>query len=69
MKYKIQWLKKWKQVFQNSRFRSIHARQNIHKNLRNIYNSQRMETTQKSFNKGMDTENMEHLHSEVLFSY
>jgi hypothetical protein len=34
-----------------------------------IYISQNLETTQMSFNKGMDTENVIHLHNGVLFSY
>jgi hypothetical protein len=34
-----------------------------------IYNSQKLERTQMSFNKGMDTENVVHLHNGVLLSY
>jgi hypothetical protein len=33
-----------------------------------IYNSQKLETTQMFFNRGMDTENMAHLHN-LLLSY
>jgi len=32
-----------------------------------IYNSQILETTQVSLNRGMDTENMVYLHSGVVF--
>jgi hypothetical protein len=38
-----------------------------HSNL--IYNSQNLETTQTSLNRGVDTENVVHLHNEVLISY
>ena len=31
-----------------------------------IYNSQKLERTQISYNRGMDTENVAHLHNEVL---
>jgi hypothetical protein len=34
-----------------------------------IYNSQKLERTQMSFNRGMDTENVVHLHNGVLVSY
>jgi hypothetical protein len=34
-----------------------------------IYNSQNLETTQMFLNRGMDTENMVHLHNGVLLSY
>jgi len=34
-----------------------------------IYNSQELERTQMSFNRGMDTENVVHLHSEIVLSY
>jgi hypothetical protein len=34
-----------------------------------IYNSQKVERTQMSFNRGMDTENVVHLHNGVLLSY
>ena len=34
-----------------------------------IYNSQKLEITQISLNRGMDTENVVHLHNEVLVSY
>ena len=33
-----------------------------------IYNSQKLERTQVSFNRGMDTENMVHLHNGILLS-
>ena len=34
-----------------------------------IYNSQKLERTQMSLNKEMDTENVVHLHNGVLLSY
>jgi hypothetical protein len=34
-----------------------------------IYNTQRLERTQMSFNGGMDTENVIHLHNGVVLSY
>ena len=34
-----------------------------------IYNNQRLERTQLSLNRGMDTENVVHLHNGVLLSY
>jgi hypothetical protein len=34
-----------------------------------IYNSQRLETTQMSLNRRIDTENMVHLHNTILLSY
>jgi hypothetical protein len=34
-----------------------------------IYNSQKLERIQMSINRGIDTENVEHLHNGVLFSY
>jgi hypothetical protein len=34
-----------------------------------IYNSQKLERTQMPLNRGMDTENVVHLHSGVLLSY
>jgi hypothetical protein len=39
----------------------------IHSSL--IYNSQKLETTQVSLNRGMDTENVVHLHNGVLLIY
>jgi hypothetical protein len=33
------------------------------------YNSQKLERTQMSLNRGMDTENVVHLHNGVLSSY
>jgi hypothetical protein len=39
----------------------------VHSSL--IYNSQKLETTQMSFNRGMDTENVVHLHNRVLIRY
>ena len=39
----------------------------VHSSL--IYNSQKLERTQMSFNKGMDIENVVHLHNGVLLSY
>jgi hypothetical protein len=37
----------------------------VHSNL--IYNSQKLEITQMSFNRGLDTENV--VHNAVLLSY
>jgi hypothetical protein len=34
-----------------------------------IYNSQKLERIQMSFNRGMDIENALHLHNGVLLSY
>ena len=34
-----------------------------------IYNSQKLERTQMSLNRGMDTENVIHLYNGVLLSY
>jgi hypothetical protein len=34
-----------------------------------IYNCQKLGRTQMSFNKGIDTENVVHLHNGVLLSY
>jgi hypothetical protein len=34
-----------------------------------VYNSQKLERTQVSLNRGMDTENAVHLHNGVLLSY
>ena len=34
-----------------------------------IYNSQNLEITQVSLNRGMDTENVVHLYNGVLLSY
>jgi hypothetical protein len=34
-----------------------------------IYNSQKLETTQMSLNRGMDTENVGHLHKRILLCY
>jgi hypothetical protein len=39
----------------------------VHSSL--IYNSQKLETTQMSFNRGMDSENMVHLHNGILLSF
>jgi hypothetical protein len=39
----------------------------VHSNL--IYNSQKLERTHVSFNRGMDTESVVHLHNGVLLSY
>jgi hypothetical protein len=39
----------------------------VHSNL--IYNSQKLERTQMSLNRGMDTENVVHLHNGELHSY
>ena len=35
----------------------------------NIYKSQKVETTQMFLNRGMDTENVVHLHNGILLSY
>jgi len=34
-----------------------------------IYNSQKLESSQMPFNRGMDTENVVHLHNGILLSY
>ena len=39
----------------------------VHSSL--IYNSQKLERTQIPLNRGMDTENVVHLHNGVLFCY
>jgi hypothetical protein len=39
----------------------------VHSSL--IYNSQKLERTQMSLNRGMDTENVVHLHTGLLLSY
>ena len=39
----------------------------VHSNL--IYNSQKLGRIQMSLNRGMDTENVVHLHNGVLLSY
>jgi hypothetical protein len=39
----------------------------VHSN--HIYNNQKVETTQMSLNRGMDTENVVHLHNGILLSY
>jgi hypothetical protein len=39
----------------------------VHSSL--IYNRQKLERTQMSLNRGMDTENVVHLHNGVLLSY
>ena len=39
----------------------------VHRSL--IYNSQKLERTQMSFNRGMNTENVVHLHNGVLLSF
>jgi hypothetical protein len=39
----------------------------VHNSL--IYNSQKLERTQMSLNRGMDRENVIHLHNGVLLSY
>jgi hypothetical protein len=39
----------------------------IHSSL--IYNSQKLERTQMSLNRGMDTEHVVHLHNGVLLGY
>jgi len=39
----------------------------VHSSL--IYNSQKLERTQMPFNRGMDKENVVHLHSGILLSY
>ena len=39
----------------------------VHSSL--IYNSQKLERTQMSLNRGMDTENVVHLHNGQLLSY
>jgi hypothetical protein len=39
----------------------------VHSSL--IYNSQKLKRTQMSLNRGMETENVVHLHNEVLLRY
>jgi len=39
----------------------------VHRSL--IYNSQKLERTQMPFNRGMDTENVVHLHNGMIHSY
>ena len=39
----------------------------VHNSL--TYNSQKLETTQMSVNREVDTENMIHLHNEILLRY
>jgi hypothetical protein len=39
----------------------------VHSSL--IYNSQKLEKTQMALNRGMELENVVHLHNGVLFSY
>jgi hypothetical protein len=39
----------------------------VHSSL--IYNIQKLGTTQMSINRGMDTENVVHLHNGILLSY
>jgi hypothetical protein len=34
-----------------------------------VYNSQKLERTQMPLNRGMDTENVVHLHNGILLSY
>ena len=44
-----------------------HMFHSVHSNL--IYNSQKLERTQMPLNRGMDTENVVHLHNGILLSY
>jgi hypothetical protein len=39
----------------------------VHSSL--IYNSQKLKSTQMSLNRGMNTDNVVHLHNGVLHSY
>ena len=39
----------------------------VHSSL--VYNSQKLERTQMPLNRGMDTENVVHLHNGILLSY
>jgi hypothetical protein len=50
-----------------SKLEQGHMLQYVHSSL--IYNSQKLEKTQMSFNSGMDTENVVYLYSGVLLSY
>jgi hypothetical protein len=57
-------------------YRGIHVPKQIHIPDREalkpnslIYNSQKLERTQMALNRGMDTENVVHLHNGVLLSY
>jgi hypothetical protein len=47
--------------------KNSHMRHYDHSSL--IYNIQKLERTQMSFNIGMETENVVHLHNEVLLRY
>jgi len=50
-----------------SNIKQGHMLHHVHSSL--IYNSQKLESTQMSFNRGMDIENVVILHNGVLFSY
>jgi len=50
-----------------SNIQQRHVLHYVHSSL--IYNSQKLERTQMSFNRGMDTENVVHLHNGILLSY
>ena len=45
----------------------VDVAQYVHSSL--IYNSQKLERTQMPLNRGMDTENLVHLHNGVLLGY
>jgi len=52
------------------RYSNIQQRHMLHYvHSRLIYHSQKLERTQMPFNRGMDTENVLHLHNGVLLSY
>ncbi|EDL75144.1 rCG65845 [Rattus norvegicus] len=48
-------------------YKKRHVLHYVHSSL--VYNSQKLERTQMPFNRGMDTENVVHLHSGILLSY
>lgn len=50
-----------------SNIQQRHMLHYVHSSL--IYNSQKLERTQMPFNRGMDTENVVHLHNGILLSY
>jgi hypothetical protein len=50
-----------------SNMKQGHILHYVHSSL--IYNSQKLQRTQISFNRGMDTDNVVHLHNGILLSY
>jgi hypothetical protein len=41
----------------------------VYVHISHIYNSQKLETIQMSLNRGIDTENVVHLHNGIQLSY